>query len=102
MAEIVSKGQASTGRLIEVVMVAFAAAAFVLVIAWAAFVVSAPSAGSSSRPATQYLQEPGLVDQRGGERGVDAASAPDRSVLTPELQEHRRLEREESAKRASG
>jgi hypothetical protein len=94
MAEIVSKGQASTGRLIEIVMVGIAGVAFVLVVAWVAFVASAPSTGTLTRTTQQYLAEPGLVDQRRGERGVDAATAPGQTLISPAMQEHRRGERE--------
>ena len=93
MAEIVSKGQASIGRLSEVVMVALAAAAFVLVIAWATFVVISPNS-DTTQTTTQYLQAPGLVDQRRGERGVEFETAPGQTLLTPAMQDHRRGERE--------
>lgn len=93
MAEMVSKEQAFTGqrhRVLEVVMVAIAGAAIVLAIGWAVFVASTPSVAAPSRTTTQYLQEPGLVDQRGGERGATQVT----TGLTPGFQEHRRGERE--------
>ena len=96
MAEIVSKGQAFTGqrpRLIEVVMAAVAGATIVVAIAWAVFVSSAPAAVTPAQT-TQYLQEPGLLDQRSGERGGGIDAIPGGTVLTPALQEHRRGERE--------
>ena len=90
MAEIVSQGQGAFGRrhrLIEAFLVIVAAGVVVIAIAWAA-------AGSGARVVpleptqTQYLQAPGLLEQRAGER-----SGGTRLALDPGLQEQRSGER---------
>jgi hypothetical protein len=95
MAEIVSKGQSLGGqrlRVLEMVIVAIAGAAIVLAIGWAVFVSSTPSAVAPAGSMTQYLQEPGLLDQRRGERSVDVSPAGG-TLLDPAFSEHRRGER---------
>ena len=91
MAEIVSQGQGAFGRrhgLIEAFLVIVAAGAVVIAIAWAV------AAGSGARVVpleptqTQYLQAPGLLEQRAGER-----SGGTRLALDPALQEQRSGER---------
>ena len=97
MAKIVSQGQgfaAQRRRLIEFLIVAFAAAAVVIAIGWVVLTASAPSAASQTRTSVEYLQEPGLLDQRSGERGGVDAAMPGGTLLDPAMQEHRRGERE--------
>jgi hypothetical protein len=99
MAEIVSQGQAVTNqrhRLIEFLVVALAAAAVVIAIAWAAFAASTPQVATPTRTSIEYLQEPGMLDQRQGELGVNSVAVPGGTLLDPAMQEHRRGEREGS------
>ena len=94
MAEIVSQGQGlatSRRRWIEVLAIVVVGAAITIAIAWAAFAASVPSAGTTS---PEYLQEPGLLDHRSGERGGVDVSVPGGTLFDPAMQEHRRGERE--------
>lgn len=97
MAEIVSQGQGFTSqrrRWIEVIAVVLVGAAVAIAIAWAAFAASTPTVVNQTRTPVEYLQEPGLLDQRGGERGGVDVTIPGNDLLDPALQEHRRGERE--------
>jgi hypothetical protein len=96
MAEIVSQGQgffASHRRWVDLA-VALVGAAVVIAIAWAAFAATTPQPGTPTRTSTEYLQEPGLLEQRASERGVITVSESDGTLLDPAMQEHRRGERE--------
>jgi flagellar biosynthesis/type III secretory pathway M-ring protein FliF/YscJ len=97
MAEITSQGQAITGlrrRSIEVAAVMLVGAAIAIAIAWAAFAASTSTAVTQTLTSVEYLQDPGLIDQRSGERGVVDATVPGGTLLDPAMQEHRRGERE--------
>ena len=63
-------------RMIEIVVVALAGAALAITLAWAAFGATSPKVVTLSRTTDQTLLEPGLVDQRAGERGGVVAPAP--------------------------
>lgn len=77
-----AQGQTITGtkpqhrRMIEISVVAFAGAALAITLAWAAPGATSPKVVTMSRTTDQTLQEPGLVDQRAGERGGVVAPAP--------------------------
>ena len=113
-----SQGQAVAGqqnRWLELFVVAVAIAAIGITLAWGAMTaLSAPSTVVPSRTTTQLLSEPGLLDQRAGERGGVAPVAlpksapgnpyvnihvPNRKLVTggailrPSMQDHRRIER---------
>jgi hypothetical protein len=97
MAEIVSQGQGFTSqrrRWIEVIAAVLVGAAVAIAIAWAAFAASTPTVVTQTGAPAEYLQEPGLLDQRSGERGVVNVTIPGNTLLDPALQEHRRGERE--------
>jgi hypothetical protein len=68
-----SQGQAvgrQSYRWFEPFVVALAIAAIVITLAWGAITaLSAPTTVAPERTVTQMLQEPGLLDQRKGERG---------------------------------
>jgi hypothetical protein len=76
-------------RMIEIVVVAFAGAALAITLAWAALGATSPQVVTLSRTTDQTLQEPGLVDQRAGERG--GVVAP--QILEPGLVDQRAGER---------
>jgi hypothetical protein len=117
--DMASQGQAVAGqqnRWLEPFVVAVAIAAIAITLAWGALsALSAPSTVAPSRTTTQILSEPGLLDQRAGERGGVAPVAlpksapgnpyvnihvPERklstggTILGPSMQDHRRGERE--------
>lgn len=105
------QGTAAQGQrpgLVAIFFVALAGAAVAIAIAWTVFGASSPSAAAPERTTIQVLQDPGLLDQRSGERGGAVAlpkSAPgnpyvnihvpkaEDSILEPGLREHRRGER---------
>jgi len=76
-------------RMIEIVVVAFAGAALAITLAWAAFGATSPKVVTLSRTTDQTLLEPGLVDQRAGERGGGVAP----QILEPGLVDQRAGER---------
>ena len=99
---IISQSQQETAAqgqrpgLVAIFLVALAGAAVAITIAWAMF-STAPTVAGPTRTTTQMLQEPGLLDQRRGERGgagvvVDVPPAGN-TLLDPALVEHRRGER---------
>lgn len=99
MAEIVSQGHVLTNkrrRGIEFLVVTLAAAIVVVAIAWAPFAASTAPVVTPSRTTVEYLREPGMLQQRQGERGVISVTDQGRTLLDPALQEHRRGEREGS------
>jgi hypothetical protein len=75
--------------MIEMFVVALAGAALAITLAWAAFGATSPKVVTLSRTTDQTLQEPGLVDQRAGERG--GVVAP--QILEPGLVDQRAGER---------
>ncbi len=76
-------------RMIEIFVVAFAGAALAITLAWAALGATSPKVVTLSRTTDQTLMEPGLIDQRAGERG--GVVAP--QILEPGLLEQRAGER---------
>jgi hypothetical protein len=68
-----SQGQAvarQQNRWLELFVIALAIAAIMITLAWGAFTaLSAPTTVAPSKTTTQILQEPGLLEQRAGERG---------------------------------
>jgi hypothetical protein len=86
--QIVSSNQAQHRRMGEILVVALAGAALVVGIAWAAFAGTSPKVVTLSRTTNQTLTEPGLVDQRAGERGIVVPQ-----ILEPGLQDQRAGER---------
>ena len=68
-----SQGQAVARQQnwwLERFVIALATAAIMVTLGWGAFTaLSAPSTVAPSRTTTQILQEPGLLEQRAGERG---------------------------------
>jgi len=108
-----SQGQAvarQQNRWLERFVIALATAAIMITLGWGAFTaLSAPSTVAPSKTTTQILQEPGLLEQRAGERGGAVAlpkSAPGNpyvnihppvrkpgTIKTDGLVEHRRGER---------
>jgi hypothetical protein len=68
-----SQGQAvarQQNRWFERFVIALAIAAIMITLGWGAFTaLSAPSTVAPSKTTTQILQEPGLLEQRSGERG---------------------------------
>jgi hypothetical protein len=93
---------------LALLFVAIAGVGIVIAIAWAMFSAgSAPSVTTPDRTTIQVLQEPGLLDQRQGERSGVTYSAPGNpyvnihpankpyvpSIVTDGLVEHRRGER---------
>jgi hypothetical protein len=68
-----SQGQAAVrqqNRWLERFVIALAIAAIMITLGWGAFTaLSSPSTVAPSKTTTQILQEPGLLEQRAGERG---------------------------------
>jgi hypothetical protein len=84
MAQIASQRQGTLGKgnkWIEIVAVAFIVVAVALAVV-AAF-AAAPKAVAPSKTTMQYMQEPGLLDQRAGERGGAQITTPGASVVNP-------------------
>jgi hypothetical protein len=94
---------------LALLFIAVAGVGIVMAIAWAMFsAASAPSVTAPDKTTIQVLQEPGLLDQRQGERSTVTSSAPGNpyvnihgparkpsvpSIVTDGLVEHRRGER---------
>ena len=74
--QTITSTQPQYRRMIEIFVVAFAGAALAITLAWAAFGATSPKVVTLSRTTNQTLMEPGLVDQRAGERGGVVAPAP--------------------------
>jgi hypothetical protein len=72
MTDMASQGQAvarQQNRWLEPFVIALAIAAIMITLAWGAFTaLSAPSTVAPSKTTEQILQEPGLLEQRAGER----------------------------------
>ena len=73
MTDMASQGQAvarQQNRWPERFVIASAIAAIMITLGWGAFTaLSVPSTVAPSKTTTQIVQEPGLLEQRGGERG---------------------------------
>ena len=87
--QTITSTQPQHRRMIEIFVVAFAGAALAITLAWAAFGATSPKVVTLSRTTEQTLLEPGLVDQRAGERG--GVVAP--QILEPGLVDQRAGER---------
>lgn len=87
--QTVTSTQPQHRRMIEMSVIALAGAALAITLAWAAFGATSPKVVTLSRTTDQTLQEPGLVDQRAGERG--GVVAP--QILEPGLVDQRSGER---------
>ena len=88
-----SQGQAvarQQNRWPERFVIGSAIAAIMIMLGWGAFTaLSAPSTVAPSKTTTQILQEPGLLEQRAGERG-GAVAQP---VRLPELHPYVSIQR---------
>jgi hypothetical protein len=100
MADMASQGQAvarQQNRWLGRFVSALAIAAIMITLGWGAFTaLSTPSTVAPSKTTTQILQEPGLLQQRAGERGGAVAQPvvlPNGRIVTKGLVEHRRGER---------
>jgi hypothetical protein len=87
--QTITSTQRQHRRMIEIFVVAFAGAALAITLAWAALGATSPKVVTLSRTTDQTLMEPGLVDQRAGERG--GVVAP--QILEPGLVDQRAGER---------
>ena len=83
--QTITSTQPQHRRMIEIFVVAFAGAALAITLAWAALGATSPKVVTLSRTTDQTLMEPGLVDQRAGERG--GVVAP--QILEPGLVDQR-------------
>jgi hypothetical protein len=94
---MISQGQiaASQRKLFEAFVAGVAVAALVIALAWGAFaVVSTSKTVDTSATTIQSLQEPGLLDQRAGERGGAVATPSTKTTVSGDsLLEQRRGER---------
>ena len=90
---MISQGQIAAGqrKLFEAFVAGVAVAALAMALAWGAFAV-ASTPKSVAPSATTILQEPGLLDQRAGERG-GAVAIPPTTISGDSLLEQRRGER---------
>ena len=72
---MISQGQiaASQRKLFEGFVAGVAVAALAIALAWGAFAVVNSSKTVAPRATIEYLQEPGLLEQRAGERGAAVA-----------------------------
>jgi hypothetical protein len=93
MTDMATQGQAvarQQNRWLERFVIALAIAAIMITLGWGAFTaLSAPSTVAPSKTTTQILQEPGLLEQRAGERG-GAVAQP---VRLPELHPYVSIQR---------
>ena len=74
---MISQGQVAPNqrKLFEGFLAGIAVAAIAIALAWGAFaVLNAPKSVAPSATTIQTLQEPGLLDQRAGERGGTVAA----------------------------
>jgi len=93
---MISQGQVAPNqrKLFEGFLAGIAVAAIAIALAWGAFaVLNAPKSVAPGATTIQTLQEPGLLDQRAGERGGAVAAPATKSVMTDSLVEQRRGER---------
>ena len=86
---------ASQRKLFEGFVAGVAVAAIAIALAWGAFAaLNAPKSVAPSATTMQTLQEPGLLDQRAGERGgAFTIPATRGTIMTDSLVEQRRGER---------
>jgi hypothetical protein len=93
MTDMATQGQAvarQQNRWLERFVIALAISAIMITLGWGAFTaLSAPSTVAPSKTTTQILQEPGLLEQRAGERG-GAIAQP---VRLPELHPYVSIQR---------
>jgi hypothetical protein len=92
---MISQGQVAPNqrKLFEGFLAGIAVAAIAIALVWGAFaVLNAPKSVAPSGTTIQTLQEPGLLDQRAGERGGTVAATKN-AVMTDSLVEQRRGER---------
>jgi hypothetical protein len=93
---MISQGQiaANQRKLFEGFLVGIAVAAVAIALAWGAFAVAnTPKSVAPSATTIQTMQEPGLLNQRAGERAGTVAAPATKSVVTDSLVEQRRGER---------
>ena len=93
---MISQGQVAPNqrKLFEGFLAGIAVAAIAIALAWGAFaVLNAPKSVAPSATTIQTLQDPGLLDQRAGERGGAVAAPATKSVMTDSLVEQRQGER---------
>ncbi len=91
--QTVATGQDQPRKLIEFFIVAVAGAAIAITLAWAVFGASSPSVAAPAHTTMQVLQEPGLLDQRAGERGGSVVVViPSSESTINGMVEHRRGE----------
>ena len=94
---MISQGQiaARQRKLFEAFVAGVAVAALAIALAWGAFaVVSTSKSVEPSATTIEYLQEPGLLDQRAGERGGAVAIPSTKSMVSGDsLLERQRRER---------
>jgi hypothetical protein len=93
-----SQGQVVAGqhnRWLEPFVIALAIATIMITLAWGALTaLSAPSTVAPSATSTQVFQEPGLLEQRRGERGGSVVvPSTESTIMTDGLVEQRRGER---------
>jgi len=93
---MISQGQVAGNqrKLFEGFLAGVAVAAIAIALAWGAFAVAnAPKSVAPSATTIQTMQEPGLLQQRAGERGGAVAAPATKSIVTDSLVEQRRGER---------
>jgi hypothetical protein len=93
---MISQGQVAKDqrKLFEGFLAGVAVAAIAIALAWGAFaILNAPKGVAPSATTIQTMQEPGLLQQRAGERGGAVAAPATKSVITDSLVEQRRGER---------
>lgn len=94
---MISQGQmaASQRKVLEAFVAGVAVAALAIALAWGAFTLLSASNSVAASPATvTSLQEPGLLEQRAGERRAAVAVPSTKSTIaTDSLVEQRRGER---------
>jgi len=87
MTDMASQGQAvarQQDRWLQGFVLALATAAIMITLGWGAFtVLSAPSTVAPSKATPQIVQDPGLLEQRAGERGGAVAQPAALPTLHP-------------------
>lgn len=94
---MISQGQIAAGqrKLFEAFVAGVAVAALAIALAWGAFAVAnAPKSVAPSAATIEYLQEPGLLDQRAGERGGAVAIPSTKTTVSGDsvLEQQRRAD----------
>ena len=93
---MISQGQVAKDqrKLFEGFLAGVAVAAIAVALAWGAFaVLNAPKSVAPRATTIETMQEPGLLQQRAGERGGAVAAPATKSIVTDSLVEHGRGER---------